>query len=67
MMQDDQGNALPVWVTNVGDEEVTVDANHPLAGQNLHFTVSVSAVRKPTDEEVAHGHPHGLTGTESHH
>ncbi len=67
MMQDDKGNVLPVWVTQVVDTEVTIDANHPLAGQNLHFTVTVSSIRQPTEEEIGKGHPNGLTGTESHH
>jgi FKBP-type peptidyl-prolyl cis-trans isomerase SlyD len=51
-----------VTVTEVTDEEVTVDANHPLAGQTLHFEVEVVAVRPCTDEELAHGHIHGEGG-----
>ena len=45
-------------VTAVSDDEVTVDANHPLAGQVLHFEVQVESVRAATDEELAHGHVH---------
>jgi len=55
--QSDNGT-LSVVVTGVTDKEVTVDANHPLAGQVLHFDVNVTAVRDATSEEIAHGHVH---------
>jgi len=51
-----------VTVTAVTEEEVTIDANHPLAGQTLHFEVEVVSVRACTDEELAHGHIHGPGG-----
>jgi FKBP-type peptidyl-prolyl cis-trans isomerase SlyD len=51
-----------VTVTAVTEEEVTIDANHPLAGQTLHFEVEVVSVRACTDEELAHGHIHGTGG-----
>jgi FKBP-type peptidyl-prolyl cis-trans isomerase SlyD len=41
---------------------VTVDANHPLAGETLHFDVSVKDVRDASAEELAHGHAHGPGG-----
>lgn len=59
--QTDQG-AINLVVTEVEDELVTVDANHPLAGKSLRFKVSVEEVRDASDEEVAHGHVHGLGG-----
>ena len=59
--QGPQGTRLVV-VTQVADEEVTVDANHPLAGQTLHFDVEVSEVRDATAEELEHGHVHGPGG-----
>jgi FKBP-type peptidyl-prolyl cis-trans isomerase SlyD len=43
---------------------VTVDVNHPLAGQNLHFTGSIVDVREATAEELEHGHVHGPGGHE---
>ncbi len=49
-------------VTAVNDNEITVDANHPLAGQTLHFDVEITEVRPATDEELAHGHVHGAGG-----
>jgi FKBP-type peptidyl-prolyl cis-trans isomerase SlyD len=47
-----------IVVVEVSDEEVTVDANHPLAGKILHFDVSIEAVRDATPEELDHGHAH---------
>lgn len=47
-----------VTVTEVQDDSVTVDANHPLAGQTLNFAVNVESVREATEEELEHGHVH---------
>ena len=60
----EDGEVRPVWVREVGDEEVTVDFNHPLAGETLHFDVTIAAVREATTEEIDHGHPHGPGGHE---
>ena len=54
--------ALPVVVSKVEGDEVTVDANHPLAGQVLHFAVEVTGVRDASLEELTHGHVHGEGG-----
>lgn len=51
-----------VTVTEVGIENVTVDANHPLAGVELNFDVEVIEVRNASAEELAHGHVHGPGG-----
>jgi FKBP-type peptidyl-prolyl cis-trans isomerase SlyD len=59
--QGPQGARLVV-VTQVATDVVTVDANHPLAGQTLHFDVEVSDVRDATAEELEHGHVHGPHG-----
>ena len=59
--QGPQGTRLVV-VTQVAEETVTVDANHPLAGQTLHFEVEVAEVREATKEELEHGHVHGAGG-----
>ncbi len=45
-------------VTEIGDEQVTVDGNHPLAGVGLHFDVEIKDVREATAEELDHGHVH---------
>ena len=49
-------------VTAVKGDYATVDINHPLAGQTLHFSVKVVEVREPTAEELEHGHVHGAGG-----
>lgn len=53
----------PVQVTEVKDDSVIVDGNHPLAGQSLTFNVEVIAVRETTAEEIAHGHIHAHGGS----
>lgn len=53
-----QAGEQMVTVTDVEGEEVTVDGNHPLAGETLHFVVEVTGVREATEEELEHGHPH---------
>jgi FKBP-type peptidyl-prolyl cis-trans isomerase SlyD len=60
------GEAVPVWVAAVDADAVTIDFNHPLAGQSLHFDVQLISVRDATDEEKAHGHPHGPGGHHHH-
>ncbi len=47
-----------ITVVAVDGENVTVDANHPLAGATLNFAVSVVGVRDATAEELEHGHVH---------
>lgn len=56
------GHAQVVQVTKVTDTHVTIDGNHPLAGQDLTFEVEIDATRDATQEEVAHGHAHGPGG-----
>ena len=51
-----------VVVTHVIGDMVTVDGNHPLAGQALSFEVEVTSVRSASAEELAHGHVHGAGG-----
>jgi FKBP-type peptidyl-prolyl cis-trans isomerase SlyD len=62
--QNGQGGAVPVTVTAVTDETVTVDGNHPLAGKALNFDVTIEVVRDATAEELEHGHIHGAGGHE---
>lgn len=56
--QGPDGAAQRIVVAAVEGEQVTVDANHPLAGQQLNFDVQVVSVRAATEEEVTHGHVH---------
>ena len=53
----DQG-PVPVEITGIEGDEVIVDGNHMLAGQNLKFHVEIVAIREATEEELAHGHDH---------
>lgn len=53
----DQGVQV-VNIVATNDEEVTVDGNHPLADEALHFDVTVRAIREATAEELEHGHVH---------
>ena len=56
------GGARIVTVVDVDPQNVTVDANHPLAGMDLNFSVKVVDVRQATPEELSHGHAHGPEG-----
>jgi len=59
-----ESNMGPVLVTVVAVEgdQVTLDGNHALAGQALHFDVEIVSVRDATVEELSHGHVHGDGG-----
>lgn len=50
------GESTLVTVKEVGDDVVVLDANHPLAGQVLNFTVAIVDVREPTDDEISQGY-----------
>ena len=54
----------PFRVTEVGEELITVDFNHALAGKSLTFNVEVVEVRDATEEEISHGHAHGPGGVQ---
>ena len=56
------GGMQIVTIRALEGDEVTVDGNHPLAGQRLNFKVKVVAVREANAEELAHGHIHGEGG-----
>ncbi|MCM2971220.1 peptidylprolyl isomerase [Larsenimonas suaedae] len=59
-----EGGPLLVTVKDVQGDTVTVDGNHPLAGEALNFDVSIQEVREASAEEVEHGHVHGEDGHE---
>jgi FKBP-type peptidyl-prolyl cis-trans isomerase SlyD len=61
-MADNEGNHMQAKVVEVGDEMVTMDFNHPLAGMVMHFDGKVVEVRPATAEELSHGHVHGDGG-----
>ncbi len=59
---DDEDETMIFTVTDIADDKVVLDGNHPLAGMALRFTLTVSEVREATDEEIAHEHVHGAHG-----
>ncbi|WP_017937271.1 FKBP-type peptidyl-prolyl cis-trans isomerase [Zestomonas thermotolerans] len=56
------GGMQIVTIRDIDGDDITVDGNHPLAGQRLNFKVKVVAVRDANPEEIAHGHIHGEGG-----
>ncbi len=60
------GQMRVVTVVRIAGDMVTVDGNHPLAGENLTFAVEVTEVRDASEEELAHGHVHGPGGHHHH-
>ncbi len=65
-LQDNEGNRLNARVIEVTETLVIADLNHPMAGKDLHFTGAILHVREATPDELAHGHPHGIHGTDTH-
>jgi FKBP-type peptidyl-prolyl cis-trans isomerase SlyD len=53
----DGSDSRILTITVVGEESVTVDANHPLAGMTLTFTGTVNDVRAATPAEIDQGRP----------
>jgi FKBP-type peptidyl-prolyl cis-trans isomerase SlyD len=60
-VQTEQGQRQ-VMIVKVGKFMADVDTNHPLAGRTLVFDIIIDAVRDATEDEVAHGHAHGVGG-----
>ena len=56
--------SLQFRVTAIDAGKVTVDGNHPLAGMTIRFEATVLEVRTASNEEIAHGHVHGVHGHE---
>lgn len=52
------GRVQNLRVDAINDQSATLNANHPLAGEVLHFDVTVESVREATPEELEHGHAH---------
>lgn len=61
-LADTEHGPVPVEITAIDGDQVTVDGNHMLAGQDLKFNVEVINVREATEEELSHGHVHGAHG-----
>lgn len=56
--QGPDGATQQIMVKDVDGDNITIDANHPLAGVELTFDVEIVTIREATEEEVAHGHVH---------
>ena len=65
-LSDNQGNNFQAVVLEVTPEAVIADLNHPMAGKTLHFDVEIVDHREATEEELAHGHAHGIDGNSGH-
>ena len=65
-LTDDAGNQFRASVVEVTEESVIADLNPPMAGKTLEFEVEVLNVRPATEEELSHGHAHGIDGTQGH-
>lgn len=57
-VRDDAGQARYARIDTIEGDTVTLNFNHPLAGDELHFNVKVVGLREPTAEELEHGHVH---------
>jgi FKBP-type peptidyl-prolyl cis-trans isomerase SlyD len=59
---EDDDESMIFTVTDIADDKVVLDGNHPLAGIALRFSLNVADVRAATDEEIQHEHVHGAHG-----
>jgi len=63
-LRDEEGEVVDAQIASVDAENVRLDFNHPLAGKDLQFSVTVVDLRDATREELEHGHVHGDDGEE---
>lgn len=54
----DEDSFIIYRVTDIAEDKVVLDGNHPLAGMALIFTCTVTAIRPASAEELEHGHVH---------
>ncbi|MBI9035052.1 MAG: peptidylprolyl isomerase [Bacteroidales bacterium] len=57
-----EGHPIMINIVKVDGDKITIDGNHPLAGEDLFFAIEVSDVREASKEELEHGHVHGVGG-----
>jgi FKBP-type peptidyl-prolyl cis-trans isomerase SlyD len=55
--QGEDGGTVQVTVKEIGDENVIIDFNHPLAGKDLMFSISINEIRDATAAEAMSGIP----------
>ena len=58
-VSNEDGELMDAVITAISKNTVTLDFNHPLAGKNLTFEVTVVDLRAAEPEELEHGHVHG--------
>ena len=61
-MRDQEGNTIYGTILAVGEKEVGMDFNHPMAGMDLYFSGKIEDIRPATPSEIDHGHVHGAGG-----
>ncbi len=61
-IEEDSGHVTEAEVVAVDDDTITLDFNHPMAGERLRFEVTITGLREATPEELRHGHAHGEGG-----
>ncbi|MDF3818597.1 peptidylprolyl isomerase [Leptospira sp. 96542] len=57
---------MVLYLQEVRENDVILNGNHPLAGETLHFSVTIKSIREATKEEIQHGHVHGPGGHHHH-
>ena len=60
--EEESDDMMIYTVTDVTEDIVVVDGNHPYAGMALQFECTVVDIRSATTEEMMHGHVHGPDG-----
>ncbi|MCP4190839.1 MAG: peptidylprolyl isomerase [Planctomycetaceae bacterium] len=61
---DSNAGPMVITVIKIEDTDITIDGNHPLAGVNLNFAVTVRNIREATPEEIEQGQAQGPEGQE---
>lgn len=61
-----ENGPMVLYLQEIRDSDVILNANHPLAGETLHFDVTVQSIRIATEDEKSHGHAHGAGGHHHH-
>lgn len=65
--EDDEDDDIVIYtVTDIAEDKVVLDGNHPLAGIALRFSLKVTNVREASAEEILHEHAHGADGLDTH-
>ena len=58
-LKNQAGQTFVARVVETDAEKVSLDANHPLAGENLNFEITITDIRQAEPDEIQHGHVHG--------